>query len=215
MEDLWPRIGFLPIDPENPGLVLIAEFMLNELILKYSESLDKLNLIHLKELFSGEDDGEEYEDDAEELDRYGEEQAAASGQLKRQGDAPVSFINQQDEAGDSQNERYFAAQDEFPPVMGQSKKNLERPKDAVRAERPKSRKPDMKQMAPPSKRSDDEKKSEDVENYSSPKGSNSSSDGNDVRFLDINDLKKQRNEADGSNKRKKADDDNYDDDDFI
>ena len=55
LEDLRPRIGFLPIDPENPGLVLIAEFMLNELILKYSESLEKLDLVHLKELFSGDD----------------------------------------------------------------------------------------------------------------------------------------------------------------
>ena len=69
LNDLWPRIGFLPIDPENPGLVLIAEFMLNELILKYSENLEKLNLKHLKELFSGE--GDELDDD-----RYGEEIAA-------------------------------------------------------------------------------------------------------------------------------------------
>ena len=74
LEDLWPRIGFLPIDPENPGLVLIAEFMLNELILKYSESLDKLDLVHLKELFSGDDDGE-YGDDygKEQDDKYGDE----------------------------------------------------------------------------------------------------------------------------------------------
>jgi hypothetical protein len=34
MTDLWPKLGFLPIDPENPGVALIAEFMLNELILK-------------------------------------------------------------------------------------------------------------------------------------------------------------------------------------
>ena len=32
--------------------------MLNELILKYSESLDKLNLKHLKELFVGGDEDE-------------------------------------------------------------------------------------------------------------------------------------------------------------
>lgn len=97
----------------------------------------------------------------------------------------------------------------------QQKKLVERPRDNERAERPKSRKPDIKQMAPPSKGSEDEKNSEDVENYSSPKGSNSSSDGNDVRFLDINDLKKQREEVDVSDKRKKGDDDNYDDDAFI
>lgn len=57
--DLWPKLGFLPIDAENPGVALIAEFMLNELILKNSNSLDQLNLQHLKELFSGDgDDGE-------------------------------------------------------------------------------------------------------------------------------------------------------------
>lgn len=63
--DLWPKLGFLPIDPENPGVALIAEFMLNELILKNSDSLEKLNLQHLKELFSGDgdDDDEEVEED--------------------------------------------------------------------------------------------------------------------------------------------------------
>lgn len=63
LKDLWPKLGFLPIDPENPGVALVAEFMLNELILKNSESLDELNLQHLKELFSGEDD--DMEDDEE------------------------------------------------------------------------------------------------------------------------------------------------------
>ena len=56
LKDLWPKLGFLPIDPENPGVALVAEFMLNELILKNSESLDELNLVHLKELFSGDDE---------------------------------------------------------------------------------------------------------------------------------------------------------------
>ena len=64
--DLWPKLGFLPIDPENPGVALIAEFMLNELVLKNSDSLDKLNLQHLKELFSGEGDEEENEDEMDE-----------------------------------------------------------------------------------------------------------------------------------------------------
>jgi hypothetical protein len=63
IDDLWPKLGFLPIDPENPGVALIAEFMLNELILKNSESLEELNLQHLKELFSG--DGEDGEMDEE------------------------------------------------------------------------------------------------------------------------------------------------------
>ena len=64
IDDLWPKLGFLPIDQENPGVALIAEFMLNELILKNSESLDKLNLQNLKDLFSGDgnESGEEMED---------------------------------------------------------------------------------------------------------------------------------------------------------
>jgi len=63
-QDLWPKLGFLPIDPENPGVALIAEYILNELILKNSDSLNKLNLQHLKELFCN-DDVEEEEEDAE------------------------------------------------------------------------------------------------------------------------------------------------------
>ena len=64
---MWPKLGFLPIDPETPGVALVAEFMLNELILKNSESLEKLNLQHLKELFSGEGD-EDLDEDEEEGD---------------------------------------------------------------------------------------------------------------------------------------------------
>ena len=67
INDLWPKLGFLPIDPENPGVALIAEFMLNELILKNSESLEELNLQHLKELFSGE--GDEDMDDYEAIEQ--------------------------------------------------------------------------------------------------------------------------------------------------
>ncbi len=73
-QDLWPKLGFLPIDPENPGVALIAEFMLNELILKNSDSLDQLNLQQLKELFSGEvGDDEDLEglDDEAEMDDEG------------------------------------------------------------------------------------------------------------------------------------------------
>ena len=74
MTDLWPKLGFLPIDPENPGVALIAEFMLNELILKNSESLQKLSLIHLKELFSGDDeDGMDEENENEEYENEYEE----------------------------------------------------------------------------------------------------------------------------------------------
>ena len=64
INDLWPKLVFLPIEPESPGVALIAEFMLNELILKNSESLEELNLQHLKELFSGDVDGEEMDDEA-------------------------------------------------------------------------------------------------------------------------------------------------------
>jgi hypothetical protein len=42
--DLWPKLGFLPIDTENPVIALIAEYMLNEIILKNSNSLEQLNL---------------------------------------------------------------------------------------------------------------------------------------------------------------------------
>ena len=59
LTDLWPKLGFLPVDPENPGVALIAEFMLNELILKNSDSLEKLEIRHLKDLFSGDGEGED------------------------------------------------------------------------------------------------------------------------------------------------------------
>jgi len=75
LEDLWPKLGFLPVDPNNEGFALVAEFMLNELILKYSESLERLNLKHLKELFVGGD-----EDELEGMDE--EELAMAHAQLK-------------------------------------------------------------------------------------------------------------------------------------
>ena len=74
INDLWPKLGFLPIEKENPGVALIAEFMLNELILKNSDSLQELNLQHLKELFSGEgeemDMDDEYEMDELEMEEY-------------------------------------------------------------------------------------------------------------------------------------------------
>jgi len=71
LKDLWPKLGFLPIDPENPGVALVAEFMLNELILKNSESLEQLDLQHLKELFSGDDDEGDGEGEGdEEMEGY-------------------------------------------------------------------------------------------------------------------------------------------------
>lgn len=80
LHDLWPKLGFLPIDPNNPGVALIAEFMLNELILKNSESLEKLDLKHLKELFSGEGDDEENEDEMDEEMRQVMEDMEAEAQ---------------------------------------------------------------------------------------------------------------------------------------
>lgn len=78
--DLWPKLGFLPIDPENPGVALIAEFMLNELILKNSESLEKLNLQHLKDLFSGE--GEDDMDEDMDMEEMGEENDGTASSRK-------------------------------------------------------------------------------------------------------------------------------------
>lgn len=68
IDDLWPKLGFLPLDPENQVIALIAEYMLNEIILKNSDSLDKLNLQHLKELF-GADDDEMDEEEEEDIDQ--------------------------------------------------------------------------------------------------------------------------------------------------
>ena len=64
--ELWPKLGFLPIDPENPALALIAEYMLNELIFKNSNDFEELNLQHLKELFGA--DEEDLEDDPKGMD---------------------------------------------------------------------------------------------------------------------------------------------------
>jgi hypothetical protein len=112
LTDLWPKLGFLPIDPENPGVALIAEFMLNELILKNSDSLEKLDLKHLKELFSGEGDDEENEEEMEEemrqvmaemeaedeSDKYSEPVAIAE-------DGPVKMnMNLQDDEDDIKEE---------------------------------------------------------------------------------------------------------------
>jgi hypothetical protein len=70
IDDLWPKLGFLPLDPDNQVIALIAEYMLNEIILKNSDSLDKLNLQHLKELFGADDDEmDEEEEEEEDIDQ--------------------------------------------------------------------------------------------------------------------------------------------------
>ena len=40
VNDLWPKLGFLPIDETNPGTALIAEYFLNELVIRDPESTD-------------------------------------------------------------------------------------------------------------------------------------------------------------------------------
>jgi len=96
--DLWPKLGFLPIDPENPGVALIAEFMLNELILKNSDSLEQLNLQHLKELFSGEGD----DDEMDEMDEE-EEQMSTS---PRQKDEPPKSDSPKSSPKDAKSNNY-------------------------------------------------------------------------------------------------------------
>ena len=46
MNELWPKLGFLPVDARNPTTSLIGEYFLNELILKdpASHSLEQLEL---------------------------------------------------------------------------------------------------------------------------------------------------------------------------
>lgn len=137
INDLWPKLGFLPIDPENPGVALIAEFMLNELILKNSESLEELNLQHLKELFSGE--GEDGEMDDQEA--YEAMEAMAAMEAMEDYDDDDQYEQEMKELEANQNQF-------------KSSKKDRRPSD---------------------------KKS----SYSS-----SDSDKADIRFMDINDLKK-------------------------
>ena len=52
--ELWPKIGFLPFDPENPSIILVAEFFLIELILKNSKDFNNLTLSSLKEIFEND-----------------------------------------------------------------------------------------------------------------------------------------------------------------
>ena len=44
INDLWPKLGFLPIDPNNMDTALIAEFFLNEWVFNIKESTDLENL---------------------------------------------------------------------------------------------------------------------------------------------------------------------------
>jgi len=52
--ELWPKIGFLPFNPENPSIILVAEFFLIELILKNSKDFNSLTLSFLKEIFEND-----------------------------------------------------------------------------------------------------------------------------------------------------------------
>ena len=55
IKDLWPKLGFLPIDETNPGTALIAEYFLNELVIADPEStdLENLQMKQMIDLFSG------------------------------------------------------------------------------------------------------------------------------------------------------------------
>jgi hypothetical protein len=86
--ELWPKLGFLPIDPENPALALIAEYMLNELIFKNSNDFEELNLQHLKELFGADD--EDLEDDPKGMEGMDE------GQSQRDEDDEYADANDSD-----------------------------------------------------------------------------------------------------------------------
>ena len=161
INDLWPKLGFLPIDPENPGVALIAEFMLNELILKNSDSLEELNLQHLKELFSGEGD--------EEMDDY-----EAMEQM-----AAVDAMEDYDE------------DDQYDQEM---KEMEERNKKSAKKE---SKRPSDKKAVP--------EKDDKSDNYSSD------SDKGDVRFMDINDLKRNQSQ----DKKADSDEEAYEEDEFA
>ena len=52
IEELWPALDFLPFDQEWEGKKLQSEFILNEFIIKHSNSLEVLNLLPFKELFN-------------------------------------------------------------------------------------------------------------------------------------------------------------------
>jgi len=94
LNQFWPRLGLLPMEPDNPDLILkIAEFMLNELILKYSPSLEKLNLNHMKELFTA--DGDEYEEEQMQQEMAAQEEQQRH--LQRQKDQRQPEADQYDE----------------------------------------------------------------------------------------------------------------------
>ena len=66
LSDLWKNLGFLPLEPDNPGAALLGQFMLFELILKNSDSLSNLSLKHIKHLFQdAEKESDEDDDDLE------------------------------------------------------------------------------------------------------------------------------------------------------
>ena len=44
ISDLWPKLGFLPIDDHNMDTALIAEFFLYEWVFRVSDSTDLENL---------------------------------------------------------------------------------------------------------------------------------------------------------------------------
>ena len=106
--------------------------MLNELILKYSESLEKLNLKHLKELFVGGDD-----EDLEGMDEEEYNQLRAEMEAERQEDDEYSEDEEHDqppqEAPKEESEKYSSddSDDKFGlrDIGELKKRNMRKEKD--------------------------------------------------------------------------------------
>ena len=219
LRDLWPKLGFLPIDPENPGVALVAEFMLNELILKNSESLDELDLTHLKELFSG-DDEEGFEegledddmvdmmrgegpDDEEDMDMEMMRRVAAGA-----GGPEMAYDDDQMDSNEAvqamealhrqQQQIQKAAQneeeDDYSDIESPDTKDKSNPK--ITSNSTKQEGLGQEVSKPAAKVGKD---SEEEDNYSSEK----SSDDDDMRFMDINDLKERQEKAEKKKDKKK------------
>jgi len=148
-------------------VALIAEFMLNELILKNSDSLEKLDLKHLKELFSGEGDDEENEEEMEDE----MQQVMAEMEADNESDKYSEPIQKQDQ----------------PPTKKEKTKNSE-PRVKESGERKLNRSSNQKDLQ--------NEKSLQQKSKSHKKDSEESSDDDDFRAMDIGALRKQQEMAD-------------------
>lgn len=55
---LWPKIGFLPTDDNDPENTQIAEYFLYEFIMNHSESIEELDLTEFKKAFMSKEEKE-------------------------------------------------------------------------------------------------------------------------------------------------------------